>query len=175
MKSTILILFGLAAAAFGAPPSQPNLTRYTTLWTDSPFTAKPPPPEPTGTVNPFEGYSLGGISKLEDGYFGILLNDKDPEKKEVIRPGHKSEFEIVEVNWSETNWRDTTVKVKRGSQVGTLAFDSGQLTLSAPVAAAPRPAVATPNPAANNAPNNQAPNGNERRRPRPRVVVPPKK
>ncbi|GAA5484346.1 hypothetical protein [Haloferula sargassicola] len=173
MKTILLLTAALSLPLLAAPPREPTLTRYSSLWTDSPFTTKPPPPEGPVAVNPFEGYSLGGISKLEDGYFAILLNAKDPEEKVLIRPGYKSDFEILEVNWSDTNWKETTVKVKNGAKTGTIAFDDAQLSLKAPTAA-PQPAANNANaqPAQNN--NPQRGNNQNGRRPRPRVVVPPK-
>ncbi len=175
MKFFLFLNLALALPLLAAPPKEPQLTRYTRLWTDSPFTAKPPPPTAPEAINPFEGYSLGGVTKLKDGYFVVVLNDKDPEKKVLIRPGYKSEFEVVDVSWSDTNWKDTTVRVKQGSRTGTLAFDDAQLNLKAPVAATPASNV---NPAAQNN-NAQQQNNNNRgnngqRRPRPRVVVPPR-
>ena len=138
---SILCLF-LPIAVHAGVPQQPQMTAYSRLWTDSPFTAKPPPPPPAETVNPFEGYSLGGVSRVQGGYFVILLHDKEPEKKVTIVPGQKSDWQILEVKWSDTFWRETTVRVRHGGREGTLAFDEAQLTL----AAAPKaPAQQNPN------------------------------
>ncbi|MBB5352258.1 hypothetical protein HNR46_002501 [Haloferula luteola] len=173
MKAIFFLILS-AVPLLAAPPKEPSVNRYRTLWTDSPFTSKPPPEAGPVAVNPFEDYSLGGVTKLEDGYFVVLLNSKDPEKKQLLRPGVKSEFEVLDVKWSDTSWKETTVRLKRGAQTGSISFDDSQLSLKA-APAAPQPAAQNNNPvpAAQNNDNNA--NNEQRRRPRPRVVVPPKK
>lgn len=178
IPSILALVIASGAVVSADPPRQMPVTRYTPLWSDSPFTTKPPPPTAPEAANPFEGYSLGGVSKLADGYFVVLLNAKDPNENVLIRPGYKSDWEIVEVDWSKTNWRETKVKLKKGSTVGTVGFDTANLTVTPPAAAAP--------PAQNNqqggrgnrnrqgAGNQQQGQDNNPQRPRPRRrVIPP--
>ena len=159
----------LAAVAQAAAPQQLQQGRYTKLWTNSPFTSPPIVTGPGPAVDPFEDYSLGGISKLADGYFAILFNAKDPNNKIVIRPGAESDFSIVKVDWA-ANWKETVVTLRNGGKEGTVTFDEKQLTIKA--AAPQKKAPAKPGqPAARPPGVPTAPT----RKPRPRVVVPPKR
>lgn len=164
-----LSLIALASMAFAEPPKQPVLSRYAKLWTDSPFTSKPIVEGPAAVANPLEDYSLGGISKLSDGYFAILFNKKDPTQKEVISPGTKSDFSIVKVDWAD-NWKETVVTLRQGSNVGTVTFEEKLITIAAPAAKQP----AKPGQPAARPPVPTKP-GTSTRTPRPRVVTPPKR
>jgi hypothetical protein len=171
MKITRLIIgfVLLAMNAHAAAPKQLLPARYTKLWTDSPFTSKPIVVGPGPVANPLEDYSLGGISKLADGYFAILFNSKKPDEKVVIRPGSKSEFTIVKVDWAD-NWRETVVTLRNGATTGTVTFDEKQITINAPAA---KPQAKPPLPGQLGTP--PQPGQPNVRTPRPRVVVPPPK
>lgn len=176
MKSIALSCLLLSTLVVSAdPPRAPKLNDYSRLWTDSPFTAKPPPPDAPEAVNPLDDYALSGISKLKSGYYAILINKKhpkDPSKRVVISPDSQSGFKIVSVKWSEGSWKDTKVTVKRGIFSRELGFDD-ELVKVTPQAKAPqnqRKPNASPIPGmTKQGDNNQPP----RRAPRPRVVVPP--
>ena len=170
MKHAILLLSLLfAASALADAPNQLRLTDYQKLWTDSPFTSKPPPPAPPGpAANPLEDYALGGISKLADGYYAILLNKKDPSDKVVIRPGSDGDFKVVEVQWSEGNWKDTVVTIQSGNQRGTVAFEDKLLAVK--TAAPEKPTGAKPQVPTPGKPATPTPAGQTRP---PRIVRPP--
>lgn len=186
MRFPALIVILGVAPAFAEVPRTPTLTRYSSLWTNSPFTSEPPPPQGAAAQNPLDDYSLGGISKLNDGYYAILINRKNPaEPKKIIRPGTKSDFEVVEVNWSDTNWKDTVAVIRHQGKQGSVTFDNKLLTVnsSAPTLVPPPqenpglpPGLIQPTPA----PPPVVPAAGEEsnkppmRAPRPRVVVPPK-
>jgi len=179
MKPLLPACLGLLAigSLAAAPPKSPNLTRYQKLWTDSPFTSDPvvqsgPPPE-----NPLNDYALGGISKLKEGYYAILIDKKSPDKKVVIKPGDDNEFKIEHVNWAERGWRETTVMVRHGMNTATLAFDNKLLEAKSKAAQnrqqQGQQQAQQPNlPPGVKPPQN--PRGKGPRPPRPRVVVPPK-
>ncbi len=172
----LLPLLLLPAVVLADVPVKPTLTRYAPLWTDSPFTTKPEPID-TGRPpeeNPLEDYALGGISKLKDGYYAVLINKKKPEEREVIKPGTDSDFQVVSVQWGEKNWKDTVATVRSGSHTGSVGFDDQVLAVKKtppqqPPAQQPqpgRPVIPGLNPNNQNQPNNV-------RSPRPRVVRPP--
>ncbi|BCX50039.1 hypothetical protein HAHE_39470 [Haloferula helveola] len=174
MKHAILLLSLLfAASVLADAPNQLRLTDYQKLWTDSPFTSKPPPPPPPDAPpNPLEDYALGGISKLADGYYAILLNKKDPSDKVVIRPGSDGDYKVVDVQWSEGNWKDTVVTVQSGSQRGTVAFEDKLLAVKTAAPATPqKPQQPAARPATPAQPAQPASAGG--RQPRPRIVRPP--
>lgn len=170
IQVSLLSWLALAAVACAGAPSQPTLTRYSKLWVNSVFTTKPE--IVTNDVNPLEDYALGGISKLEDGYYAILLNRKKPDDKIVIYPGKKNEFEVLDVKWPSGSWRDAVVTVRNGSKSGIVKFEDKLLTLKP----APSQTPQKGKPAAKPGTKPQAPGGrnNGRRTPRPRVVVPKK-
>lgn len=165
---SLALFCAMTVLAEGAAPKQLQHGRYAKLWTNSPFTSKPVVTGPGPVADPFEGYSLGGISKLADGYFAILFNSKNPTEKVVIRPGAKSDFSIVKVDWAP-NWKETVVTLRNGGKEGTVTFDEKQLTIKAPAANKPpaKPAAKPLIPEAKPA--------TPTRKPRPRVVVPPKR
>ncbi|HVJ45732.1 MAG TPA: hypothetical protein VM511_05055, partial [Luteolibacter sp.] len=136
MKSLSALLFlALAAMAAADLPKPAPVTRYTALWTESPFTTKPPDninaPEP----NPLEDYALGGIAPISGGYRITLLNRKNPEERIVIPDN--PDFKILAVQYASGNPLDTTVRLSTGSKTGTVAFDPKLLVLKA--APAPQP------------------------------------
>lgn len=182
MKKSSIPLFLLASAAIAAAdlPRPTPVTRYAGLWTNSPFTTKPPPPGPATEVNPLEDYALGGISPIAGGYRITLLNRKNPEERIVI-PDNK-EFKILSVQYSP-NPLETTVRLSSGTKTGSVTFDETLLTLKTPPPPAQPQPGATPAGAPGAQPpgvpgaapnaNGQAPaNGESPRQPRPRVVAP---
>ena len=171
MKSSITISrwLGLASVVSAGAPTQPTLTRYSKLWISSVFTTPPAQIIPE-KENPLEDYALGGISKLEDGYYAILFNKKKPDERVVIYPGQTNEFEVLDVKWPTDSWRDAVVTLKSGSTTGTVSFDDQLLVVkTAPTTAPqgkPNPGVKPPTPGTPTPPSTRAP--------RPRVVVPKK-
>lgn len=136
------IAFSALALAFSpahaAPPSPVTLTRYNSLWNDSPFTTKPVIEGPV-VLNPFEDYALGGVTPLDGGdYLVTLLNKKKPEERVSI-PGNTLGFKVIEVHKGTKGPLSTTVMISNGVKSGLVGFDEKLLVLKAPVAAKPQP------------------------------------
>lgn len=170
MKTTILLFIALAATAFAKPPRVVPTTKYTRLWTDSPFTTKPliKPTEPE--ANPLEDYALGGISPIPGGYRVTLLNRKKPDER-ITLPDNP-DFKILSVQHAPGEPLGTTVRISTGSKSGTVAFDKTLLTLKAPPAPQPQQGQTAP-PGVPGQPQQPAAPGTEPpRAPRPRVVPP---
>lgn len=176
--ATLLLVLVVTESVMADVPRRPDRNRYNDLVVNSPFTSKPPPPESAEAPNPLEDYALGGVSKLNGGYYVILFDKKKAGEKKVIRPGSdKNEFEVQEVKWSDGSWKDTTVvlKSKVGGKVGTVGFDEKLLTVKAQ-AKAPTKKPNTPAKLPKGAkPPTPQPGQKPARTPRPRVVVPQKK
>lgn len=174
MKLLYILSISLAAAAVAEVPRSVPVTRYAGLWTDSPFTSKPPPAADVPEVNPLEDYALGGISPISGGYRVTLLNRKNPEER-IILPDNP-DFKILAVQYATGNPLGTTVRLSTGSKTGTVSFDEKLLTLkSAPAAAAQPPPQGQPHPAGiPGQPPVPTPTtgGDGQRAPRPRVVPP---
>ncbi len=174
MKALFLLII-LAPFTVADVPRKAPITRYTGLWTNSPFTSKPPPAEAAATVNPLEDYTLTGISPVPGGYRITIMSRKNQELKKVIEPGITSEFSVVAVNRVPGSPLGTTVVLSSGSIQGTVSFEKEMLTLkAAPAPQNPQPGNMPPGitPAQANQQPAADPNAAQRQ-PRPRIVPPP--
>lgn len=168
----LLSLAALSVPLFAADlPSKVPLSRYSGLWTNSPFTSPPPPPEAGPTVNPLDDYALTGVSPVPGGHRVTIINKKNPEEKIVLEPGVQREFEVVSVSRAPGKALGTTVVLSSGSQQGTVSFEQEHLALKPPPAAQPP----VPNPGERGQ-NPETPPGvpatEGQRQPRPRIVPP---
>lgn len=167
---TLLLTPALAGWAAADLPQKAPLMKYTGLWTNSPFTSKPPPPEQGPAANPLEDYALGGVSPISSGYRVTLLNKKKPEERIVVDSDKpKDGFKILAVTRKAGDPLGTVVRMSSGALTGTVAFDEALLKLAPPPAATPKPQLppgVQPQPG-------QPPGQPAQRQPRPRVVPPP--
>ena len=166
-----LFLMLLPAATLADVPGRPNVSQYSRLWTDSPFTSKPVVEREVREVEtPLDDFALGGISELKNGFYVVLINKKKPDEREIIRPGTDSDFKVLDVQWGDGNWKDTVAKIQSGAHTKEIGFDDQVLATKKtppqqkPQQAQPgRPVIPGLNPG-------QQPGA---RKPRPRVVRPP--
>lgn len=172
---TFLITFALlvtgTSAGLAEEPKKTSLYQYASLWTDSPFTADPPPVTPPPTKNPLDDFTLTGIAPVPGGYRVTIISKKDPNVKEVISPGEESPFKIISVNRNPGKTLGTTVVLSSGSMQGTVSFEPDLVKVNAP------PATAAPNQNARQQPNqppgaNTPNNSKKNAGPRPRIVPP---
>jgi hypothetical protein len=168
----LLLAPAITGWAMADLPRKAPIGKYTGLWTNSPFTSKPPPPEQGPVVNPLEDYALAGVSPIGGGYRVTMLNRKNPTERIVVDSDKPSGgFKILAVNRKAGDPLGTVVSMTSGSIKGTVAFDESMLTLTPPPAAVPKlqlPPGVQPQPGQPPQPG-QAP----ARQPRPRVVPPP--
>jgi hypothetical protein len=174
LPRTLLISLGLIGWVAADLPRKAPLTKYSRLWSDSPFTSKPPPPPPGEEVNPLEDYALCGVSPIPSGYRVTLLNKKNPEERIVVDSDRPKEgFSILSVSRKAGDPLGTVVRMSSGSVTGTVAFDEAHLAPVAPAApAAPPkgpPGLQLPGQPGQPLQPGQIP----QRQPRPRVVPPP--
>lgn len=174
---TTLLLLSTATLASAETPRKGNLTKYTQLWQNSPFTSKPPPGEIGPVVNPFEGYTLLGVSPIDGGYRVTIINTKDTNERVFIETNgnRNAGFEIVKISRKPGDFMGTTVLLKKDGQQGSVSYDEKNLTIAAAKPAAPQPGQQPnlpPGLQPQQQPNNQGNQPNVRR-PRPRVVAPP--
>ena len=64
---TLLLAPALAGWVAADLPKKAPITKYAGLWTNSPFTSKPPPVGPAEAANPLEDYTLAGVSPVTGG------------------------------------------------------------------------------------------------------------
>ena len=123
MIRVLFILCSLVAAA-GADfsGSEDPASRYQKLWEVSPFTSSREV-EPVQQKR-FDKLALGGVSKMEDGYFVVLIDKQDSMKRIVLGPGEESDFKVLRVDWSNQNWKKTAVVISDGESSGSIEFDS---------------------------------------------------
>lgn len=170
----LLLAPALAGWAAADLPRKAPITKYTGLWTNSPFTSKPPPPEAGPAVNPLEDYTLGGVSPISSGYRVTLLNKKKPKERIVVDSDKPSGgFKILGVTRKVGDPLGTVVRMSSGSVTGTVTFDEAALKITPPPAATPQP-NAQPGAQPQPQPQPVPPGGQPTlRQPRPRVVQPP--
>lgn len=171
----VLLLLALTGVVAADLPKKAPISRYTSLWTNSPFTSKPPPPEAGPLNNPLDDYALIGVSPIsdKDGYRVTLINKKKPEERITVDSNKTaSGFKILGVTRKSGDPLGTVVRMSSGSMTGTVSFDQKLLTIAAakpPQAVPPAPGQ----PVQPAQPGQPAPNGQPPRQPRPRVVPPP--
>lgn len=156
-------------------PRKAPLTKYTGLWTNSPFTAKPPPPEQVAMANPLEDYALLGVSPIAGGYRVTILNQKNPAERVTVDSDKPSGgFKVLSVKRKPGDPLGTVVQMSSGSNTGSVSFQEARLTLT--------PQQQQPPPNAQMPPGIQPPpqpgqpqlaGQQPIRQPRPRVVPPP--
>lgn len=173
----LLALLGVAAADL---PKKAPITKYSGLWTNSPFTSKPPPPEAGPENNPLDDYALIGVSSLGvKNYLVTLINKKKPDEPRIYVETNRDSkgFKILKVTRKQGDPLGTVVLMQSGTMTGTVSYDQKLLTLAAAAPkAAPQqgggvpaqlggvPPVPIPQPQVQ---------GGAQRQPRPRVVPPP--
>jgi hypothetical protein len=169
----VLLLLALTGVAAADLPKKAPLSRYSSLWTNSPFTSKPPPPEAGPENNPLDDYALIGVSPINDnnGYRVTLINKKKPDERITVDSDETvSGFKILGVTRKPGDPLGTVVRMSSGSMTGTVSFEENLLT----VAAAKAPPQAAP-PQVPGQPPQPVPPGQAQplRQPRPRVIPPP--
>ncbi|MCP5532128.1 MAG: hypothetical protein H7A48_03040 [Akkermansiaceae bacterium] len=165
---SLLVLTGWAAAEV---PETPAVTKYRNLWTDSPFTSKPPPVESGPAENPIGDYALLGVSPIPSGYRVTIVEKKNPEERIVLESDKPKEgFKILAVIRKAGDPLGTTVRLATGAMTGTVAFEDKLLEIKAPP---PQQAAAKAPPGIPGQPQPAVPGQSPQRQPRPRVVPPP--
>ena len=169
--TSVFLLLALVGVASADVPTKPSLQKYSGLWTNSPFTAKPPPPEAGPENNPLDDYALIGVSSLGvKNYLVTLINKKKPDEPRIYVETHRDSkgFKIIKVTRKAGDPLGTVVLMQSGSMTGTVSYDQKLLTLTP---AAAKPAAPQPGQPPQGAP--QVAPGEPQRQPRPRVVPPP--
>jgi hypothetical protein len=166
-----MLLLALALTGWAAAdlPKKAPVTKYSRLWTDSPFTSKPPPQEIGPIANPLEDWTLIGVSPIKSGHRVTIMNKKDPTQRVAVETNKTVQgFKILSVDRKADDSRATVVRMQSDSSTGTVAYEEKYLTLAPPPAAkktAPKlPPGIVPG---------QIPGQPQIRQPRPRVVPPP--
>jgi len=146
------LFLAFCVPVMAATPRPVDSSRYDGLWKASPFTSpKAVVPKPLDT-NPFEGYSLLGVSNIGDDRFRVTLVEKNsPDARIQVDSGSASKrgFRIIQVNPRDGQPLATTVVMAIGSQTGTVRFDErflapAQVQRDAPKEAAPNPPAIRP-------------------------------
>ena len=170
---SLLILPAFIAVLHAGVPQKQPLGNYNRLWTNSPFTSKPPIVGAGPIANPLEDYALLGVSPIANGHRVTLINKKQADQRITVETGKTSAdgFSITKVNREAGQPLNTTVEMASGSMRGTVSFDEKLLTIAAPPPTAP--AAQAPGQVPPQAQGQPAPPQTIQRQPRPRVVPPP--
>ena len=130
IASCLLALVGWVVA--DVPKKAPK-TKYTGLWTNSPFTSKPPPPEDAPEANPLEDFALLGVSPIEGGYRVTVIKKKEPETRIYLRstdPQPKEGLKVLGVTRKAGDPLGTVVRMSSGLKTGNVGYDEKLLTLA---------------------------------------------
>jgi hypothetical protein len=170
---SLLILPALTAVLHAGVPQKQPLGNYNRLWTNSPFTSKPPIVGAGPIANPLEDYALLGVSPIANGHRVTLINKKQADQRITVETGKTSAdgFSIIKVNREAGQPLNTTVLMASGSMQGTVSFDEKLLTIAAPPPTAP--AAQAPGQVPPQIQGQPATPQTIQRQPRPRVVPPP--
>lgn len=188
MKSApriLLVALALTGWAVGDLPKKAPISKYTRLWSDSPFTSKPVVLLAGPAVDPLKDYALLGVSPVTGGYRVTMLNKKDPSKRVIVESDRPAEgFKILGVTRKPGDPHGTVVRMSSGSVTGDVAFDKSLLALAPPPAQAapkvgqnpqqllPQPQLPGVAPGMNSGAAPLQPGQVPPRQPRPRVVPP---
>lgn len=172
MKTVLILVTFACLPAHANTPKKEPLVKYTGLWTNSPFTSKPPVEVGAAAVNPFEDFTLTGIAPVPGGHRITIVSKKNPEIKRVIEPGGSDEFKVVSVQRNPEKALGTVVVLSSGSTQGSVTFEPDLITLNvAPTAPIEQVDGENEQTEAEQGPNTTPPPG--MRPPRPRITPPP--
>jgi hypothetical protein len=181
ISSPAFLLLALTGLAVADVPKKAPLGKYSSLYTNSPFTSKPVI-EPGQENNPLDDYSLLGVSPIGGtGYRVTLINKKKPEERITVdSDSTKSGFKILSVIRKPGDPQGTVVRMSSGPMTGTVSFDQKLLTIAAPSPKAQPPQPGQPpqlsqqgRPTQPGQQPQPLQGGQPQRQPRPRVVPPP--
>ncbi|MCH2062668.1 MAG: hypothetical protein MK194_02965 [Roseibacillus sp.] len=134
------LLMLAVGAAFADVPAKKPLARYSELWTKSAFTVPPPPPEvEVEEDNPLDDYTLAGTCEVKGGWFVVLINKKERDKRIRLHPGEENDqgFEVVKVDRGK-GFMDTKVEIKnRSGKIGMVEYDKKFIVLKKATPRAP--------------------------------------
>ena len=157
MKTRALAILAFAASgslALAAVPKKVPVTSYSKLWSQSPFTTKPPPKSTVDENSALDDWTLGGVSEVTGGgYMITLLNKKNVGESQIIRPGGVQKmlpdkvewlelgapgtFKLDRVEYGKGGWKDISVHLLAGGKPGVIKFDD-KTTVPKAGAAAPQ-------------------------------------
>ena len=172
LPTRLILASAVCGIAFADSPKKAPLVKYTGLWTNSPFTSKPPPLPPGEVVNPLDDFMLTGIAPVPGGYRVTIVNKKNPDKKKIIGPEGIDGFKVISVNWDKVKTLGTTVVLSTGSTQGTVSFEPDLITLKAAPAPQRRPNAKLPPGITPAMAGKKSGTRTNARKPRPRIVPP---
>lgn len=114
LTGVIGLIGAIAAPAFANDiPKKSPVGRYANLWGNSPFTEKPPPPDPEDPVSELDDYTLAGVSPVKGGFSVILINKKKRDERVHLMPGMSNEhgFKVDSVRQDPISPMNTKVKI----------------------------------------------------------------
>lgn len=172
------LLLMAATCLSAAPPTAKPASAYSQLWTDSPFTDKPPPPEVVES-GALDDYALSSVSGVGGEWVVRLIEKKDRTNRLRISSNDTTgDFRIVDVKMGRS-YRDTVVTLSYRGRTGKLQFSEDKLLAVSGSAPARQPQP-QPQPVPAQAGGQQLPPGinpnagtsGQKKERKPRVVLP---
>ena len=131
LAAATLLAVTMVPAISAVPRKQP-LGRYAELWTKSPFTVPPEVVVPDAEEdNPLDDYTLAGACEMKGGWFVVLINKKERDKRVRIRPGVENDqgFQVINVQ-NGSGYMETKVEIQtRSGKKGTVEYDKKFIVL----------------------------------------------
>lgn len=136
---SLLTLVMTSVVVSAKPPKKPYASRYSRLWTHSPFTIKPVK-EPVKVASPLErDWALGSIRPGVNGYSVTLINKKDRKDRIRFLPGVPAgDFQLLEVQQDGKSYKNSRVRVRKGGQTAWLTYDEQLLKVRRTAKTTPR-------------------------------------
>lgn len=140
--SAFLAHLTIAVSAHAVIPKEPVLKRYESLWTDSPFTSRPPAVVPPDRRNALKDYTLASLCRVKHGWHVVLLHKKDRNKRIRLEPRGSSEsgFKVISVENPTT--RQARVEIEARGGKGWVRFESEFLEIRMATTGRPPPSGA---------------------------------
>ena len=134
VRPSLLLFLAVSGLNAADLPKKAPLSRYTELWTKSPFTAPPKPVDDGPVVNPFEDLALKGVAPIAGGYLITLINKKNPaEAMPPIDTDQPSEFQVLRIEHDPDKALGTVVYLSKGDITGSVTFDEKLSFPKAPI------------------------------------------
>lgn len=112
---------------------------HTTLWTNSPFTSKPPAENTITQASPLDRFILIGVAPVPGGHRITMTDKKDLNKRIILEPGVESALKVIRVNRNPSATLGTTVTLSDGNIQGDVRFEPALITPKSPVQTVQKP------------------------------------
>ncbi|MGJ8671573.1 hypothetical protein [Rubritalea sp.] len=130
----ILITFSwvLCGQLFADVPRSPSINGYSALLLRSPFIIeKPEVKAPEVVVN--SSLALRGMAALEDGWYVVVVDRKNPTQNIILREGGAANdkgLRLIRVNQNKSDYNKSTVQIMSGGRTQSVGYNPADIKKS---------------------------------------------